>query len=77
MAAAVARLGYSHWQWRPVAAGASDDGSLGWTVGEGEIVLPGVGGEPDRVRDLTYLTLWQRQGDGSIRFIADGTSPMP
>ncbi len=67
----------SHWSWRPVAAGAARDGSVGWTAGEAMITVDGVAGQPDRVLRSTYLSLWKRQEDGTIRFIADGGNVLP
>lgn len=63
----------SRWNWGPVAAGSSDDGTLGWTIGEATIAPPG-GGPAARSK---YLTLWQRQPDGTIRWIADGGNARP
>ena len=67
----------TRWARRPMAAGAATDGSLGWTAGEVSVSLPGQGGRPDRVIRSTYLTLWQRQPDGSLKFIADGGGDRP
>jgi hypothetical protein len=63
----------AHWEWGPVAAGASSDGTLGWTVGQATITPTG-GGIPVRSK---YLTLWRRMPDGTIRFIADGGNARP
>ena len=63
----------SHWGWGAVAAGASADGMLGWTVGQATIT-PAAGGAPTRSK---YLTLWRKMPDGSIRFIADGGNARP
>jgi ketosteroid isomerase-like protein len=59
------------WVWRPLAAGASSD--IGWTVGEAVITAPG-GGTAFYTK---YLSLWRRERDGSIRFIADGGNARP
>jgi ketosteroid isomerase-like protein len=66
----------SHWAWWPVAAGGSDGGDLGFTVGEAEIraAEPTAGGG---VYYGKYLTLWRRDDQGRIRFLADGGSPRP
>lgn len=77
IAGAIRRLGKGRWHWRPVAAGASDDGSLGWTVGDLVVVLPADLGRPERVIRSGYMTLWQRQEDGSIRFLSTGRSAGP
>jgi hypothetical protein len=77
IAASLKGLDGTRWAWRPVAAGAASDGSLGWTAGEASIALPSQGGRAGRVIRSTYLTLWQRQPDGSIKFIADGGGDRP
>jgi ketosteroid isomerase-like protein len=77
IAASLKGLDGTRWAWRPMAAGAASDGSLGWTAGEVSVSLPGQGGRPDRVIRSTYLTLWQRQPDGSLKFIADGGGDRP
>lgn len=77
VASALERLSRSRWGWAPVAAGAANDGSLGWTAGEATITVPATEQQPERVIRSTYLTLWRRQPDGSIRFIADGGSTRP
>jgi len=61
------------WQWGPVAAGGSLDGSLGFTVGEATIA-PKSGEEVFRSK---YLTIWRREPDGKIRFIADAGNARP
>ncbi|MEP6591492.1 MAG: hypothetical protein ABJC19_09940 [Gemmatimonadota bacterium] len=61
----------NHWSWGAVAAGASSDGLLGWTVGQA--VIAGKNG----LSKSKYLTLWRRQSDGSIRFISDGGNGRP
>lgn len=63
----------AHWTWGAVAAGASDDGSLGWTVGQATIT-PAGGGAPAKSK---YLTLWRRMPDGAVRFVADGGNGRP
>ncbi len=73
----VSGLDGAEWRWAPVAAGASEDGTLGWTAGEATITLPATEEEPARELRRTYLTLWQRQPDGSIKFIADGGGTRP
>jgi hypothetical protein len=63
----------AHWQWAAVAAGTSDDGTLGWTVGQA-VITPAGGGVPSKSK---YLTLWRKMPDGSIRFTADGGNGRP
>lgn len=63
----------ARWAWSTVAADASVDGSLGWTVGQATVTLAGRG-VPSKSK---FLTLWRRMPDGAIRFIADGGNPRP
>jgi ketosteroid isomerase-like protein len=63
----------AHWSWGAVAAGASKDGMLGWTVGQATIT-PAGDGAPIKSK---YLTLWRKMPDGTIRFIADGGNARP
>lgn len=60
------------WTWHPVAAGASEDGSMGWTVGEAVITTPDGHSGPSK-----YLTVWKRQPEGDIRFFTDGGNGRP
>jgi ketosteroid isomerase-like protein len=61
------------WAWGAVAAGSSNDGTLGWTVGQATITRAG-DGPPSKSK---YLTLWRKMPDGTIRFIADGGNARP
>lgn len=61
----------NRWSWGAVAAGASQDGTLGWTVGQAVIA-----GE-ERVSKSKYLTLWRRQRDGRVRYFSDGGNGRP
>ena len=63
----------ARWTWGAVAAGASNDGTLGWTVGQ-VVITPAAGGQPVKSK---YLTLWRKMPDGSIKFIADGGNSRP
>lgn len=59
----------SQWLWHPVYAGASAAGDFGYTVGESTI-------RSSRAADASvyegkYLTVWQRQADGSVKFLWD------
>ncbi|HET7038418.1 MAG TPA: hypothetical protein VFH97_00940 [Gemmatimonadales bacterium] len=65
----------TQWAWGPWFAGASDDGEMGFTVGEAAITT---------TRDGTsstvyskYLTVWRRLPDGAIRFLVDGGNARP
>jgi ketosteroid isomerase-like protein len=66
----------SHWRWWPVAAGGSAAGDLGFTAGEAEIRSGDAAGD-DAVYYGKYLTLWRRDENGLIRFLADGGSSRP
>lgn len=58
-------------RWTPLHAGASAAGDLAWTAGEG--VYETAAGQ----RLSKYITIWQRQRDGSWRWILDAGSPRP
>jgi hypothetical protein len=74
---ALAGLDSANWRWAPVAGGSAEDGSIGWTAGEATITVPATDQRPEQVIRSTYLSLWQRQPDGSIKFIADGGGSRP
>jgi hypothetical protein len=60
------------WRWYPVAAGASQSGDLGWTVGEA--VIAPKDAEPDYGK---YLTVWIRRPGSGVRFLTDGGNDRP
>ena len=60
--------------WRPTRAHASDDGTLGFTVGEYESTSPGSDGEPVVGHGL-YVSIWVMQPDGSWKVIMDLGNP--
>lgn len=62
----------ANWSWRPVAAMAAPTGDLGFTVGEARIAQPGTPAVFTK-----YLSLWRRDADGRVRFIADGGNVRP
>lgn len=62
----------STWSWTPLAGMGGRSGDLGFTSGEATITAPG-----GAVAYTKYLTLWRRDPDGHIRFIADGGSARP
>ena len=74
--AALARgpAGNATWEWKPVFARASADGSLGFTIGESTIVLRSTDGTPPPVYLGKYLTVWQRQKEGTYRYLTDAGS---
>lgn len=55
--------------WAPVDAVVSDGADLGYTVGAYEMTVPSEGGPTQVVGK--YLTVWQRQDDGSWMVSAD------
>lgn len=67
--------GKASWRWRPVATIAAESGDLGATIGEAEIAPPGAA--PSDTFFSKYITIWQRQPNGSLRFITDGGSSRP
>jgi len=68
--AAALVAGPAKWAWSPVMAGSSNDGSLGWTIGESVIQFPA---GPFYGK---YLTGWVRTSDGP-RFFIDGGNVRP
>jgi ketosteroid isomerase-like protein len=61
------------WRWWPVLTIAAASGDVGVTVGESEIRLPGA-----TVATLSkYVTVWQRQPDGSLKFVVDAGNARP
>lgn len=67
-------VGKAKWVWRPVITLAPASGDLGVTIGTAEIQ---VGPGPNDVYFSKYLSVWKRQSDGSIKFVADGGSGRP
>jgi hypothetical protein len=65
----------SEWVWEPRYAGASDDGELGFTVGEATITV--TRGDDTSTFHSKYLTVWRRMAGGSIRFLVDGGNARP
>ena len=66
--------GKAKWVWRPVMTLAAASGDLGVTIGTAEIEL---GPGPNDVFFSKYMSVWKRQPDGSIKFVADGGSGRP
>ena len=65
----------ARWVWAPIAGGASEDGDLGFTVGEAAISR--TQGGVTATYYGHYLTAWRRMPDGAIRFIADAGNSRP
>jgi ketosteroid isomerase-like protein len=60
--------------WHPVYAAAAGSGDLGFTVGE--YIATGRGPSGAAVQRFgKYLTIWQRQPDGTWKFVIDGGNP--
>jgi len=55
------------WKWWPVISIAAPSGDLGVTIGEAEILIRG----QSAPLYSKYLTVWQRQADGSLKYVAD------
>lgn len=62
--------------WTPTRGELFKSGNMGYTVGRFEAVQTGEKGEKFTVRG-TYLTVWQKQPDGSWKVVCDGGSPDP
>lgn len=62
--------------WHPVFAWVTSSEDLGFTVGEYIATLRGPSGAAVQ-RFGKYLTVWQRQRDGTWKFVADGGNPTP
>jgi ketosteroid isomerase-like protein len=62
--------------WKPVIAGASHSGDLGYTIGTATDSYTSPDGTVD-VAYSKYITLWLRQADGSWRFIGDAGAASP
>jgi ketosteroid isomerase-like protein len=62
--------------WRPVFGSVAASGDLGFTIGE--YIATGRGPSGAAVQRFgKYLTVWQRQPDGSWKFVIDGGNPTP
>lgn len=62
--------------WRPVYGLVSGSGDLGFTIGE--YIATGRGPSGAAVQRFgKYLTVWQRQSDGSWKFVVDGENATP
>ncbi len=57
-------------QWQPVKANVSKDGKLGWTSGNWFYLIKTVNGY-DTVKTGNYVTFWQKQENGSWKYIVD------
>ncbi len=69
------RLATEKWpgevSWAPAFATASGDGMLGASTGPSSWVVRG------KASPGYYFTVWKRQGDGTLRFVFDGSADMP
>ena len=62
--------------WRPVFGSVAASGDLGFTVGE--YIETGRGPSGAAVQRFgKYLTVWQRQSDGTWKFVVDGGNATP
>jgi ketosteroid isomerase-like protein len=62
--------------WRPVYASVAGSRDLGFTIGESIRTLRGPSGAAVQ-RFGKYLTVWQKQSDGSWKFVVDGGNVTP
>jgi len=62
--------------WEPVAAMISESGDLGFTRGTYVSVTNDEDGN-DVMHYGKYTSIWQRQDDGSWKFVLDGGNPSP
>jgi hypothetical protein len=62
--------------WHPVFAWVAGSEDLGFTIGEYVATMRGPSGAAVQ-RFGKYLTVWQRQHDGTWKFVADGGNPTP
>jgi ketosteroid isomerase-like protein len=62
--------------WRPVYAIVANSGDLAFTVGESIRTGRSASGAAEQ-RFGKYLTVWQKQRDGSWKFVVDGGNPTP
>lgn len=65
-------------KWEPVKAEVSPDGKLGYTFGNWQYTEVDDNGNIDRTYG-NYVTIWQKQTDGSWKYVLDGgtTTPAP
>jgi len=56
--------------WAPLKANISKDGDLGWTAGTWFYIID-VSGKLDTVKTGHYVTFWEKQEDGSWKYIVD------
>jgi len=61
------------WRWSSVAAGASNDGTLGWTTGTVDAVRHAAGRDAVTIQSK-YVAFWKKV-DGSWKMIMLGTMP--
>ena len=61
------------WRWSSVAAGASNDGTLGWTTGNVDAVRHAAGRDAVTIQSK-YVAFWKKV-DGSWKMIMLGTMP--
>jgi ketosteroid isomerase-like protein len=63
--------------WTPETAWASQTGDLGVTTGDFRSFRRDQEGQEQTVASGGYITVWQRQEDGSWKVVLDGGSPDP
>jgi hypothetical protein len=63
----------ARWEWYPIVAMSAGSRDLGATIGQAEIHAP----DGSSVNYSKYVTIWQRQPDGSLKFVVDGGNQRP
>jgi ketosteroid isomerase-like protein len=63
-------------EWGPVMGEAAGSGDLGYTIGLAKFTFTRPDGTPGTAYSK-YLSVWQRQADGSWRYVVDGGNPRP
>ena len=69
------RAGKARWEWHPAISYGAASGDLGATIGVAQIRLSDA--QPPVTSYSKYLTIWQRQPDGTLKFVVDGGSSRP
>jgi ketosteroid isomerase-like protein len=57
-------------RWSPTSAAVSSDGTLGYTIGENAVTVPGADGKLVTIRGR-YTTVWRRDKDNDWRCDVD------
>jgi len=63
-------------EWEPLRAKISESGDMGWTFGKWRFILRS-GDFTDTVSRGVYVTFWEKQEDGSWKYVIDGGNITP